>query len=358
MTTISIRSIDDLIALIPHQLGHHPADSLVLLATSGTELVVTARAALHEEAGPDPDPEGHARAVVTRLLAGAVRNGCDGAYAVVYESVAGDGDAVVDALARECADAGITVRDMAVVRDGRRRHPWSARRREREEGIVLPDPALCPPVVDCVVRGSAPLPDRAAITALVSEDPDAATPVSAALARVSPRGRAGRFPRQGALWARVLTAPEGRTTPEVTVAETARLLRSLTDVHWRDALIAWCAPGSLPVPALDPRTRRALATWLPGRPPGARVVLERLLWLLRATPDGDPATAVMGAVVGCVAWHHGEGAIARDALERALRADPGHRLARLGLQLVELGVRPDRGPRGGRDMDGALGRAV
>jgi hypothetical protein len=41
-------------------------------------------------------------------------------------------------------------------------------------------------------------------------------------------------------------------------------------------------------------------------------------------------------------WWHGDGALARVALDRALRCDPGYRLARLLELMLDEGIRPDR----------------
>ena len=85
-------------------------------------------------------------------------------------------------------------------------------------------------------------------------------------------------------------------------------------------------------------------------------LLHRLLALCRSVPDECAVEAAAVCTVAAhVAWIGGDGAIARVAVDRAVRLDPGYRLARLLERLIDLGLRlppvtgQERGP-------GALGR--
>ena len=79
------------------------------------------------------------------------------------------------------------------------------------------------------------------------------------------------------------------------------------------------------------------------------LLLDRLVALCRCVPDDRPGDAAAACtVVAQVAWSTGDGARARAALDRALRLDPGYRLAMLLGQLVDHGLRLDRSPPGRR----------
>ena len=85
-------------------------------------------------------------------------------------------------------------------------------------------------------------------------------------------------------------------------------------------------------------------------------LLHRLLALCRSVPDECAVeAAALCTVAAHVAWIGGDGAIARVAVDRAVRLVPDYRLARLLERLIDLGLRlppvtgRERGP-------GALGR--
>lgn len=358
---ISVRSIDELIAYLPYSLGHRPHEDLVIVGMRGKELLVTARLALWPDDGPDDDsllaeadadveeiertpftPRA-ARTLARSAFETLARNGVTAVHLVAFEARRGESDVVVEAAVQAVSDFGLELFHLHVVRDGRRWSPLAPDVRERVDGIPLTDQSDSPAVLAGMVSGRAPLPNRRAVAQLVAEDPALSEHVGAAMDDGGVRrGFAAR------LWRRVLTAPESRGSsvagrgPLLGAPEIARLLVSLGDVHWRDGLIAWAAPGSLPMDALPERVQRALRTHLPPTPEDTHAVLERLRALARQAPASHPElVAPICTVVGCVAWHQGEGSTARDAHERALAAVPTYRLAQLGLHVVAHGLRGD-----------------
>ena len=54
----------------------------------------------------------------------------------------------------------------------------------------------------------------------------------------------------------------------------------------------------------------------------------------------DHVAAPTLSVLASFTWWRGDGALARVALARALRCDPGYRLAQLLLHMVDLAIRP------------------
>ena len=66
----------------------------------------------------------------------------------------------------------------------------------------------------------------------------------------------------------------------------------------------------------------------------------RLVTLAQHATDEHAAPIL--TVLAAYTWWHGDGALARVALDRALRCDPGYRLARLLELMLDEGIRPDR----------------
>ena len=104
----------------------------------------------------------------------------------------------------------------------------------------------------------------------------------------------------------------------------------------RAALPTWGGMGLGP----QPRALRVVAgagTALAGERDD---LLHRLLALCRSVPDECPdEAAAVCTVAAHVAWVGGDGAIARAAVDRALRLAPDYRLAQLLERLVETGLR-------------------
>lgn len=351
MEKITLRGPQDVLASLPFLIGYHPRRSVVVMTLTSSG----AGSALGPVARLDLPPTGRAEDAVLALVGPLLRSRPRAAVLVGYEDRPGQSDATLEALSGAFGAAGVDVVEALVVRDGH----WFARRCHfgccpAQEGSPLPHPADVPAVAALVADERAPLEHRDAVTALVGADPDASRGVAAALGLLrgqhapDPRGRATE------LWARFLdVGDEGRVGP-LDPAEVARLAGSLDDARWRDGLIAGLCPESLPPDLLDERTRREVDLLLAAgerddprteRAVAHRRVQARLLALCRAVPDDCPReAAAVCTLAACVAWAGGEGAVARDAVERALRLRPTYRLARLMEQLIALAVPPVRAP--------------
>lgn len=355
---ITLRGPDDIVSVLPYHLGYHPRDSVVAVSLRGRLLGLVARA--------DIPPPGHEDDVASWLVGPLVRDGASAVIVVGFEDEPDAARPVALSVAEHLERAGVEVLDVTVVRDGRRYSPRCSKACCPPEGVVLPEPASVPGVAEFVARGRSPLVSRDAVDGLVGPDPAASRGVADAIAA------RGRMPgrrlrrRSAAAWAEVLRRPRAedgarvRCGPGATPAALADLALGLRDIAWRDALIAWLAPGVLPVEDLDAAVVRTLESSLPTwggmgfesvDATGRDEVLHRLLLLCRCVPDEVPEeAAAVCTVVAHVAWAGGDGTIARAAVERAVRLVPDYRLARLLERLVDNGIRfplPERLDRAG-----------
>ena len=363
MNSMRLRSPGDVVAVLPYQLGYHPDDSLVVVALRDRAVVLVERVDLPTA----QDAEEVSRVLLPPLL----HEEPDAVLLVAYETREDDGRPGLDALRGLLVPAGLEVLDRIVVRDGR----WFAVDCVAgccpPAGSPVPAAADTPAVAEFVAVGVSPLPDRESLAELVAADPARTPSVEAAL--VERTGLWGRAARRGGLgrdahrfealsaWAVALGlrgATEGGPPPDdgavvhaLRPDQVALLVDSLRDLALRDALVAWLCPGSLPPDCLSPDVLDAVRTCLgePARddaPATGRRHLARLQHLVGAVPDAHAAAPL--TVLANLAWWLGDGALARTCLERALRASPGYRLARLLERMLDLGVRPGSGdPRPG-----------
>ncbi|GAB3446298.1 hypothetical protein GCM10027517_28340 [Phycicoccus ginsengisoli] len=356
MNPIRLQSPSDVVAVLPYQLGYHPQDAVVVVTLRGRAVGLVERIDL-------PPPE-HVGEAADALVAPLLGDPPDAVVLVGYESSAGAAMPLLDRLRTGCRLAGVDVLDRVVVRDGRWYSPDCDQGCCPPQGRPVDDTSAAPGVAELVAMGVSPLASRAAVADVVAADPCVAPAVGRVLARRSgpgpgrgstagapARGRGGDEQRRAWLvqWAAALdVGPDAPAVETTGPDEVAQLVLSLADVELRDGLIArWC-PDTLPLDALGPVLADQLRTVLPEPPwarPGAdgpapdagRRALARLEWLARATPD-EHAPPVL-TVLASLAWWLGDGAVAREALERALDARPDYRLALLLERMVDLGVR-------------------
>ncbi len=254
---ITLRGPDEVIAVLPYQLGYHPRDSVVAVALRGRTMGMVARA--------DLPPEEYAAEVAATLVGPLVRDGATSVVVVAWEDAPDASTAVTLALVEQLEGEGVEVLDVAVVRDGRRFSPICAERCCPPDGEALRDPSTVPAVAELVALGKAPLASRDDVDRLVDPGPRAES-----LGRVLAT-RATRAPgrrRWARAWAEVLGADP---TAPVRDAALADAVLSLADIHWRDGLLAWLSPGVLSLQEVDDEVVRRLRTTVPQGPsPGER----------------------------------------------------------------------------------------
>ncbi len=359
---ITLRGPDDVLAVLPYQLGYHPRDSVVVVCLRDGRMGLVARA--------DLPPENQVVGASAALLGPVLRDRPRSAIIIGFE----DDEhasfpmllAVVEGLEREAVE----VLDVLVVRDGRRSSPLCVEGCCPSEGVPVSEPADVPAVAEFILAGRSPLPRREDVEALVEPDPRACHGVAEAVGRKSsrPARTTDRRQRSARAWAAVLAEEPGAGPSPREVAD---LAMGLADIPWRDGVIAWLAPGVLPAGVLDvhvvQRLDRSLPRWagmgsgVSGPSGEDRLgergeLHERLVRLCRAVPDECVAeAAAVCTLVAAVCWSDGDGALARSAVDRAIRLAPDYRLAQLLERVIDDGVRVVSSPDPGDTR--SLGRA-
>jgi hypothetical protein len=331
-----------LLAVVPYVLGFRPANSIVVLCLTNNRLGLTQRLDL-------PRPE-HADKVASALMPSLVAEQPESVVLVGYEDRAGQSLPALESLSSALQSQQIQIHDRLVVRNGRWRsldcdNPMCCPPR----GSRVPEPEDVPGVVaEFVGQGVSPHTDREALVKQLEAGPQA-LPVARVL-RSLQKARAKAVDGQGlaraelfAAWPRILD-PEAKA---ITAEDAALAAMSLLDIEIRDGLVAWLAPGTLNVNELSVEVQELFCGLEPAwgeehsdldSTASQKAVQEALIRLCAMLPDDAAAPAL--SVLACFVWWRGDGALARVALDRALRCDPSYRLAKLLLQMVDLAIRP------------------
>ena len=321
---VRLRGPADVLSSLPHLLGFHPTESLVIMCQSGPRRRqrLTIRVDL-----PEAADEAHTAVELTECVA---REGADGVVIICYiaaPDVVGElpGVRLVRQLAELLADRDIEVCDAYLARGTRW---WS---------YVCTDSRCCPHAgtelpgempaaagvlaAEAVWRGSATMPDRAALVASIEPDPVAVAAASLAMldeigdsAEAQWSTDASWSPAAAVELAGSLLGRYREGHPGMSGAQAARLLVGLRDVRVRDEIATW---GLNP----DPETLLALLTHL-----------------ARACPAQDAAPAC--TLLAWVAYLGGNGPLANVALDRALDAEGDYSMALLLDDALEAQLPP------------------
>jgi hypothetical protein len=302
-TPIKINGPGDLVAVVPHLLGFAPESSLVLVGLNASGLQCTFRVDLPERT-EDADQ-------VRDLVAQLTRNNCGQAVAIVYgpEPIA---LAVASVTSRRLDAAGISVLD--ILRVDQERY-WSLTCDEPccpPEG--RPVPQLPEAVLSIIAAGGAARPDRAAVAAML--DPADADSRKAVAAQVH-QFRENEAQHDRVAWQRseLQYLNQWWESPVLPwPAAIARLGLALADIEIRDQVL-------YDITTHPDRTR-----------------LDLWIWVARHLEDELVAPAA--TVAGFAAYRSGNGVLALEAFELALRADPSYRLAQMLLAALQAGLPP------------------
>ena len=304
---VRLDDLTDLASAVPHLLGFHPTDSLVVIALSGQRerMSFTMRLDLLE---PEHDDE-----VAEMTAARMAHAGADAVLLFVYTDAPGLGDPLPRRALVETVKAAldVPVREAMLVDDGR---VWS---------YICADARCCPP------QGRELRPDSPGALALaaahalhgnvVLPDRDAVVATTRAVG-----GVAAASMRQATLRALLRDDPCEDPFDEmcarlderggvVTHDEAAELVVSLHDIVLRDRVIARLAAGD--------------------------DTLDRLIGEVARLAQ-PPYDAPAASVLAMAAYFRGEGVVAMAAAERALATDPGYSLAQTVMEALEGQVAP------------------
>jgi Domain of unknown function (DUF4192) len=321
---VRVGSADGILAVVPHLLGFHPRDSLVILGIGGPHARI--RLAFRYDL-PDPPDEELATDIAAHATTVLARQKLTMAIAVGY----GSGEVVtpvVEVVAHALLKAGVNVQDVLRV------HGW------RYWSYLCGDPDCCPPdgvpydlaghpaSAALAAAGLTVRADRAELASTIAPATDAAGPMREAVERA--RERAGALIDVGAAAAGgdpfLPIADAGRRSVKQAITRYRRG-GALTD----DDEIAW-----LGVTLADLRVRDD--AWARMDPQFHDAHLRLWIDLVRRLPAD--CVAPPAALLAFTAWQAGDGALASVAIERALEADPDYSMALLVADALHAGLPP------------------
>lgn len=322
---VRLSSPADVLAVIPHLLGFHPAQSLVVVGAGGPRQRI--------ELGfrydlPDP-PD----AAVTRQIAGHA------AAVLVHRKITtvigigyGPGrlvSPVMDGFAAAARRGGLEVRELLRVQDGRY---WSYLCRNLAccpaEGVPF-DVRSHPAAAVMSAAGLAAYPDRATLARTIA-------PLAGRRAHLRDEAVSRAVARVAALTAQA-SAAGGPDPRRLVIAEGRRAVREAIDRYRAGGRIgnagqlAWLVVSLAQLPVRDDAWARMV--------PGHRESHLRL-WSDLVRNAADSWLPAPAALLAFTAWQCGEGALASIAVERALAADPGYSMALLLGDILDAGVPP------------------
>ena len=359
---IRVSSVAGFLAVIPHLLGFHPSQSMVVVGLDARRgrIVLAFRYDL-----PDPPDAARSRDIAEHAAAVLRKRRIRTAIAAGY----GDGTLVTpvaEQVRTGLRGAGIALRDLLRVQDGRY---WS---------YVCTDPGCCPP--DGVPFDLSAHPAAAAMTAAgMAARPDRAS-LAASLAPLT--GRAAESMREATdraeLRAGELIASsgvQGSASSGVQGSAPSGVQGSASSGAQDGAPAR--APGGAPSSALGSRwlvveagreaVRAAISIYRHG---GQITDHDQLAWLtvtisdLRVRDDAwarmdprhradhqrlwtdvvrharEPYVPAPASLLAFTAWQSGDGALANVAIERALAADAEYSMAHLIGQALDAGLPP------------------
>jgi Domain of unknown function (DUF4192) len=305
-----IRDPGDLIAAVPHLIGFHPADSLVVVLLEGRSIAVTLRVDL-------PDPRNDKR-TAEHLKTPAGRHPDSQAVALVIGGGRGDppeslprGDLVAH-LRTALRTVGVPLSCAVWTPATAKGAPWFDYDDRGHEGTV-PDPQVTALAATSAALGFVTYENRAAMAEILTpDDRRALLRRSAKLDRLAEQSDHDQARHRELVQAEVARA-NTRKRP-LTDDEVVDLSYALSDLWVRDACLAYAV--------------------------GEHAAAAERLWteLTRAAPP--PERAEPATLLAFSAYIRGDGALASMALERADEALPGHRLAALLRMALDTGLPP------------------
>jgi hypothetical protein len=311
----------DILAYVPHSLGHHPSESFVLLTMNGKRLGATLRI----DAPAEAVPLDYAQTLTTHL---AADENATATLLVIYSNETAPGGGApyrdhVDALSNELTLADMPLKDAWIVTGTHWRN------------YLCTDPTCCPAQpLDSITdsNGNAAMiytgstitgiPEPAPFTG----DPDVAEAIAAAI----PQGWPEDLDGARALWNRALTDPAALTGQAARELAGAFQHPTTRDYLYADTITT--APEQFTAVILGVVT---------ARPDWARVdrAQELAFELMKTTPEAQRAPLL--CLIGWLDWLKGKASFAARYFKLAQDDVTGFRLAVLLAELVNRGLIAD-----------------
>ncbi|GAA3686009.1 uncharacterized protein DUF4192 [Lentzea atacamensis] len=309
---IRVRGAGDLYAAIPHLMGFHPADSLIVLVLKDRVISMTMRVDL-----PRPRHRGMLAAQLEAPL--LEHQATDVILAVVCPPTEHmpeelPHEPLVSMLRHKLGGVGIEVVEAVWLPSCQKDAPWLCYLDIDCHG-TLPDPGLSAVAAASAHQGNVTFESRAALAAIAALDPAEALERRSAL--LDDLMTSSGEPDPGVELQRVrdaIDAVEERKGP-LPDAEIVALARALAIPEVRDASMAFAAQA---------RSRLAERLWLE---------------LTRSCPA--PERAEPACLLAFYAYQRGDGGIASIALDAAEEACPGHSLAKLLRAALSTALPPE-----------------
>lgn len=300
--TLTARTPEDLLALVPVVLGFVPHDSVVMLTFGGAQQF-HARVDLPGVATDLPE-------MVDALLRPARLHGVRQVVFIVYCDSAPHARRAARCLVQTFGSRGLEILELLRA-DGGRWWPALGTRSGVPPWGVPYDLSSHRFSADAVLDGRVLHRSREELRATLTTDPVLTAPVVAALARGAGGGDGPPDPD----WAAALVEQHSRDGTVPGTDDLARLLGGMLDPEVRDAACAGLGRGT---------ARDHLRLWTE---------------VVRRCPG--PLLAAPAALLALAAWQVGEGALAWCALDRCTEADEDYPLAVLLAQALVEAVPPD-----------------
>lgn len=333
--TLTVRTTEDLLAVVPVVLGFTPSDSVAML-TFGAPRAFHARIDLPPPGAPPGGEE--VAELVESLLDPARRHRVRGVALVLYTADVRLARTVARALRQGFESAAVTVVDLVRTHDERWWPAQGPRSGSPALGVAY-DNISHPFTLRSVLEGRVVLPSRDTLVAGLRPLPDVVEAVR--VARRALPERAGcplgcpRGCEAESAWVGGLVSAQVVAGTVPSVEEVARLSTALGCLEVRDAA---CALGP-PECGQGVEGRRLVDWW-------SEVV--------RRTPP--EAVAPAASLLALAAWHCGHGALAWCAVDVARASAPDYRLAALVAALLEGAVPPGPWPGSAASASGPLPR--
>lgn len=304
--TLTVRTPEDVLALVPYVLGFLPEDSVVLMTTTGDS-----GAPFHARTDLPRDPDG-LDAVADLLADAALRNHAHTAIAVLYTDDVCLALEMLSRLRARLVEAGIEVPLALRVHAGCYTFPD-----DPDSVPVSCDVEDHPLTAQAVYDGRVTYRSRQELSdSLVTADPDAVERMAELCDGMTEQvARADRdFLGSEARWARATVREAVTEASVLDDGDAARLLAALTSAELRDVL--WADIDQA-------HARSQVAFWSD--------VVRRCPLDLLAPP---------AALLGFAAWMAGDGALSWCALDRCREADPGYSMAELLASMLQAATPP------------------